>query len=258
MKRKRKLVDDLILYLSIGLKAHKLYRDEKTIAAFYLRNLKKPYDLAFDVGANQGVYAKILSTLYREVVCFEPQPMMVEKIKEKAKNSPNLRVIEKAISDREGTAKIYLSRQNEMSSMEKKWIQQMRESGRFGNNEWSEERAISTITLDAAIRRYGVPNFLKVDVEGHEYKVFSTLSHPVKNIVFECTPEARDAGISSIEKISENGKYVFFFAKNGLLPTTVQRRLRMTACEIKKIISSKEFQSPDYFDVYAKLAEPND
>jgi hypothetical protein len=44
---------------------------------------------------------------------------------------------------------------------------------------------VSTVTLADAIARYGAPQFIKVDVEGHEFEVLGGLKTPVRYLSFE-------------------------------------------------------------------------
>jgi len=53
------------------------------------------------------------------------------------------------------------------------------------------------------IEDYGVPSFIKIDVEGFEYEVIKGLSHPVKFISFEFTPEYIESSIKIIDYISK-------------------------------------------------------
>jgi len=255
MSRIKKIRDDLNLYWAVGSKLKKLFRKEKTIATFYLRNLQKPRNLAFDIGANQGEYSKILATLYKKVISFEPQSEMLKKLLVQKHSFPNIEIVPKAISDKDGKAKIFISKQNEMSSLERDWINSMQQTKRFGLNEWKEERDIDTTTLERVINQFGVPDFIKVDVEGHELKVFKTLNQPLRNIAFECTPEARHIGLAVINKIISFGNYSFFLVKNSEMLGTKESEIKMQADQIINIISSKKFSTPDFFDIYATLDE---
>ena len=253
LNRTRKLIDDLTCLFASGIRARTLYRNERTLAAFYARLIKRPRRLAFDVGANQGEYTKALAAIFEKVVCFEPQQDLAENLKITASRIPNILVINKAISDSNGQGKISVSQNRAMSSMESNWIKKVKKSKRFGNNSWNKTQKIELITLKQAFKTYGTPEFLKVDVEGHEAKVFKTLNHPIREICFECTPEARLAAIDVIEKISSIGNYSFRIQENGFVPFKIKKKKPLSLSETKKNIMAKEFQAPMYYDIFASL-----
>lgn len=251
--RLRKLVDDLTCFFASGSNLQTLYRNERTLAAFYARLVKKPRCLAFDVGGNRGEYSKALAAVFDKVICFEPQQVLAENLKQITSQFSNVVIINKAISDSNGEGRISISKNKAMSSMEPSWIKKVKKSKRFGDNSWNKIEKVKMITLKKAFETYGAPDFLKVDVEGHESKVFKTLNHPVKEICFECTPEARGAAVDVIKKISSIGKYAFRIQENGLIPFDIKREKPCSPSKIKRIIMAKEFQPPKYYDIFASL-----
>ena len=61
-------------------------------------------------------------------------------------------------------------------------------------------------TLDSLVSQYGVPSFIKIDVEGYEHEVIKGLSTPVKMICFEFTPEFIESTFNSIHHLQTLGK----------------------------------------------------
>ena len=253
--RLEKMADDLLCFWAMGLASRKLFRAEKRLAAFYLRILRGPRNLAFDIGANRGEYAKVLASLFKKVVCFEPQPALAEEIRKKTRAFPNLLVVNRAISDRAGQAVLHLSGHHEMSSMEPAWIGAMQASGRFGDNRWERRCTVETTTLDKAIREHGLPDYLKVDVEGHEEKVFATLRHPIRQISFECTPEARETARAVMRRVSGISEYRFLPLFNGDLPRRPASLPLRELSEMKALLEPKSFSTPNYLDLFA-MANP--
>jgi len=250
--RLEKLGDDLLCFWAMGRTSQRLFRAEKRLAAFYLRILRGPRNLAFDIGANRGEYAKVLASLFKKVVCFEPQPALAEEIRKKTRAFPNLLVVNRAISDRAGTAVLHLSGHHEMSSMEPGWIGAMQASGRFGDNRWEQSCTVETMTLDEAILEHGIPDYLKVDVEGHEEKVFATLRHPIRQISFECTPEARETALAVMQKIAGTGKYRFLPLYNGELPRRPTSLPLRSLEEMEALLAPESFYTPIYLDLFCK------
>ena len=64
-------------------------------------------------------------------------------------------------------------------------------------------------TLDQLIRSYGVPSFIKIDVEGYELEVLKGLTSSVNMISFEyAVPEQTTKLIDCIDRIEKNDKYI--------------------------------------------------
>ena len=69
------------------------------------------------------------------------------------------------------------------------------------------------LNLDSMINKYGIPKFIKIDVEDYEYKVLCGLNQPIEFISFEYTvPERVDEVIKCIDRINflASGKKVLF------------------------------------------------
>lgn len=62
----------------------------------------------------------------------------------------------------------------------------------FKDQQWKSPVLVRTRSLDQMIATYGLPRFIKIDVEGFELNVLNGLSHPVSWVTFEHTPELLD------------------------------------------------------------------
>ena len=142
-----------------------------------------------------------------------------------------------------------------MSSMEPAWIGAMQASGRFGENRWEQSCTVETMTLDEAILEHGVPDYLKVDVEGHEEKVFATLGHPIRQISFECTPEARETARAVMRKLSGIAAYHFLPLCNGELPRRPTSLPHLGRDQMEARLSPESFFTPNYLDLFAMARE---
>ena len=91
--------------------------------------------------------------------------------------------------------------------MSSEWISRVKQTERFGNNQWSSTVQVQVTTLDELISMYGLPVFIKIDVEGYEYEVISGLSQPVRFISIEFTPEYFENSVKVLEHLSLLGSY---------------------------------------------------
>jgi FkbM family methyltransferase len=138
----------------------------------------KPGSLIFDIGANIGYYTIYFSYLAGsgKIVSIEPDPYNLEYLKKNVEKNDlkNVEIVAKAASYKGGIAKIFIDKTTgRTTSLERDaW---------HPNSVEIIEDSVSTITLDDLSRKYGFPDIIKCDVEGHEISVFkggeATLSH---------------------------------------------------------------------------------
>jgi FkbM family methyltransferase len=160
--------------------------------------------LCFDVGANIGDKSEIFLKLGARVVAIEPQSDCVRKLTKRFRSNKDLTVIEKGLSDANGTLSLSISStENTISTMSDQW----KEKGRF-SNKYSEGRTVKVevSTLDDLIKDFGLPDYIKIDVEGFEFNVLKGLSSPVKLISFEFVSEFFDDAKKCIEYLSTFGQ----------------------------------------------------
>jgi len=171
-KRIEKIRQDYRLFTNMGVAFRRLFRDDRRLACFYLDILPKKRDLAFDIGANRGNYSKVLASIFKRVVAVEPQNRLFPEIKRNTRHFDNICFLNCAVSDHEGVANMFLSKNHELSSLNEDWMHSVKKSGRFSGIRWDENIEVPTTTLKHLIQRFGVPDFVKVDTEGNEKKCF--------------------------------------------------------------------------------------
>ena len=66
--------------------------------------------------------------------------------------------------------------------------------------QFSKKTKVNTTTLNNLINSYGLPYFIKIDVEGHEEQVIKGLTHPIPIISFEANlPQFLEHSISIVK-----------------------------------------------------------
>ncbi len=171
--------------------------------AFYSKLIQKS-DLVFDVGANVGQRTSIFSELAHLVVAFEPQAECIRHLKSRFRLARNVEIQPVALSDSEGEAVLYQSPSNNVSSMSKKFVDTLGKV--FPDTSWDDGVTIHTKTLDQMIAIYGMPSFIKIDVEGFEINVLRGLSCPAPFLTFEFLPLAMDEVKKCVARLHELSK----------------------------------------------------
>ena len=182
----------------------------------YITSVIKKGQTALDIGAHKAGYLYFMLNQVGgngKVFAFEPQSNLynyITKIK-RLFRWDNVTVEHLALSDTAGTVTLYIpgNKVSKGSSPGATIVEQKDPAG-FGLTE-----TVVTETLDSYCTRKNIkPDFLKIDVEGNELKIFQggidTLKKYKPKILVEI--EARHVGQ---EKVLETFKYLDFLGFNG-------------------------------------------
>ncbi len=157
--------------------------------------------LVFDVGANVGVKAQMMRHKGARVVCFEPQPDCAMRLRERFALDPEVVVVEEALGREPGAADLSVCDQaNTISTMSGSW-----KEGRFKSHDWNRTISVQVSTLEAAIARFGSPDYCKVDVEGFELEVLMGLDTALTLLSFEFTKEFQDRATDCVLRLQAIG-----------------------------------------------------
>ncbi len=147
----------------------------------------KPDSLVFDIGANVGDKTKIFRALGSKVIVIEPQNACIGYLTKRFIDD-SVVILPAAVGSSEGQGTISIGPAKGISSMSPVWLEAVRRANRF-EHIWDRSQDVKITTLCSLISEYGVPDFIKIDVEGYESEVLRGLTHPVKALSFEFHPE---------------------------------------------------------------------
>lgn len=184
--------------------------------------------VVFDIGANHGEYtAAFLSVGARRVVAIEPQSTAANFIIEAFPNeiqSGALIVRTHAIGASKGAGRLFPANDPgmSMSTLSKQFVDVSVRNGRQWDQEKSYEVEINT--LDCLIEEIGIPDYVKIDVEGYDFEVLSGLSRPIPLLSFEfnTNPGLIEIAEKCTSYIGKLGGYEFNYQAEASGETAVQ------------------------------------
>ena len=143
--------------------------------------------LVFDIGANIGRMTTTYLSLGARVVAVEPQSVCVdEELRPKFGADERVAIVHAACGAEIGETTITTYGHGSTISTivpDHYW----QKNGPWENTPHDGSEVVEMTTLDALIAEYGVPDFIKIDVEGYEYQVLCGLSQFVP-LSFEFHP----------------------------------------------------------------------
>jgi FkbM family methyltransferase len=175
------------------------HRDLGEVSAycFYARRLRYR-DLAFDIGANNGIHSQLMLARGARVVAVEPQRELVRKIV--ARCPRGVVIVPMAVGDTPGQATLHTaSAEDTVASLDPRWPHITPDGS---------ER-VDVTTLDALIDQYGEPALIKIDTEGFDHRVLQGLSRPVRQILFEVSADRPDDASQALARLQELGRYEY-------------------------------------------------
>lgn len=185
------------------------YQPRRTRAwkKFY-RHLIEEGQIAFDVGAHVGSRSRVLRSLGAKVVAIEPQRHFASFL---ARTLPkDIALIQAAVGPRSEQAVLKASSKHPtVSSLNTDFVEQAANAPGFKNVAWDKSEIVSVFTLDDIIKQHGMPQYLKIDVEGFELEVLKGLSKPISIISFEYLPGFKELSQDVISRLMTLGDYSF-------------------------------------------------
>jgi FkbM family methyltransferase len=166
-------------------------------------------DVYFDIGANYGIVAAAVLPMigdHGRMVLAEANPSVAQNLGLTFHNIKNVTVCASAISETEGEVKFYVSESSACSTL---------------SDNWDYEKVLVPSTqIDSLIMRHGVPDILKVDVEGAEATVLrsarsllGSASCPI--IFFEALSDRKLAESMELIRDLHQGEGQFYHIADG-------------------------------------------
>jgi FkbM family methyltransferase len=158
-------------------------------------------NLIFDIGFNVGEFSQTCFNKYKDcnVIAVEANPNLCNSVSQHFFTNYNFSLLNNLVSNKEDEEiDFYISHATTgVSTASTEFMNNSRftqGSKNLPQNSvsWAPPVKVQSTTLDAMIERYGMPDLIKIDVEGYELNVLSGLTQKANDICFEWHEEEKD------------------------------------------------------------------
>ena len=197
---------------AIGRSLRIYHRGEDRIRRMDALNARfvRPGGLVFDIGAHVGDRVASFRRLGARVVAVEPQPVAMRALRLMFGRDPGVSLVPAAVAAEAGTIRLYLNTRNPtVSSASPAFIAAAGDAPGWTGERWDQSVEVPAVTLDDLIAGHGVPDFVKIDVEGYEAEAISGLGRPLAALSFEFTTHQRESALDALFRLTRLAEHVF-------------------------------------------------
>ena len=171
-------------------------------------------NLIFDIGFNVGEFTQTCFNKYKDcsVIAVEANPNLCNAVSQHFFTNYNFSLLNNLVSNKEGEEiNFYISHNaTGVSTASTEFMENSRftkGSKHLGENSinWAAPIKVESTTVDSMIERYGMPDLIKIDVEGYELNVLSGLTQKANDICFEWHEEEKDNLYKILEHLQSLG-----------------------------------------------------
>jgi FkbM family methyltransferase len=156
----------------------------------------------FDIGSNVGNWSLSNINQCDKIIAVEASPLVFNKLKNNCQNEKII-LLNYAVCNNNGNdITFYQAESDVLSTINKDWL--TNETSRFYNYPYIEITC-KTISIDKLIEHYGLPDLIKIDVEGGEYDCIVSLTQKVNLLCFEWASEMNTITINCIDYLFKLG-----------------------------------------------------
>ncbi len=161
-----------------------------------------------DIGANRGdAVAAGIKNGFDKIVAVEAAPKVFKELVKNYIYNNKVIPINFAVSDVDNDqVEFYECIEDGLSTLEKSWLTDP--SMPYYGKEF-RTIGVNTITIDKIVNIYGIPDLIKIDVEGAETKVLNGMTKKNKTLCFEWTINTLSDHIKQLEYLRSLGYKTF-------------------------------------------------
>jgi FkbM family methyltransferase len=162
--------------------------------------------LLFDIGANRGdAVVAGLNKGFDKIIAVEAAPIVFRELVLNFLYNPKVVPIRFAVSENNwDVVEFYECVEDGLSTIEKAWLTDP-------NLPYAGKKyrtiEVTTCTIDWLAEQYGLPDLVKIDVEGAESQVFAGMTCKPKQLAFEWSIQTIDQHVKQLERLRDVNGY---------------------------------------------------
>lgn len=207
--------------------------------------------LVFDIGANKGNKVKAFLLMGFSVVAVEPEKKSLSTLYYRFKKNKRVTIVEKGVSDQAGILTINIAEgRSGLNTLSDKWVGSLETKE---DNRWQREHSfrdsyeVKVTTLHELFSTYGLPYYIKIDVEGFEVNVLKGMDRMPAFLSFETNlPEFREETLECIRCLEDLSKDIRF---NYSVHDKLESGNWISAAEISELVNSPSLR---YMEIIAR------
>lgn len=166
-------------------------------------------DLFFDIGANRGDATQAALELgFEKIISLEPAPLTYLQLVSSYIYNHKVVPIKLAVSDSNNElVEFYDCVEDGLSTLDKGWLT---DPSMPYNGKQYRTIAATTCTVDFLVEQYGLPDLVKIDVEGAESLVFGGMTCKPTQLAFEWSLETVPQHIEQLKRLRDVNGYTEF------------------------------------------------
>jgi len=223
MKTRRRKLEELLWVLGLHAPARRLFSatmgrsaaEARAKMTDFYRSIVQPGTLVFDIGANAGTFSAVFASLGARVVALEPNADCVRHI-QVAYAGQAIETLQAAVGQTNGVIEFNVADESDgKSSVSQEWMAAAKEQDESSRGVWTRKIPVPLVTLDALIVHFGMPSYIKIDVEGYEEAVLAGLSNQPRMLSFEFHAMFLEAAMRCLETGLFEGGSRFNYVRNS-------------------------------------------
>jgi len=164
----------------------------------------------FDIGSNVGNWALENVDKCEKIISIEASPTTYNKLQNNCKHDKIVLLNYAVCNNNCNDITFYNANTDTLSTLNKDWL--VSDKSRFCNQKFNEIK-VKSVTIDKLIETYGLPELIKIDVEGAEYDCISSLTKKVNHLCFEWASELNSITFNCLDYLSTLG-FTKFYIQN--------------------------------------------
>lgn len=158
----------------------------------------------FDIGANIGKWSLANLNNCDKIIAVEASPNTFARLVNNTRNNYKITPLNYAVcNSNEEFIEFCNCSADTLSTINKDWLDS--ERSRFYNQFKYDLIKCKTISIDKLIEIYGIPELIKIDVEGGELECLLSLTKKVNYICFEWASETNDITFKCLDYLESLG-----------------------------------------------------